>query len=224
MLRRLFFMAILLPTLAVAAEDAGPKPPPWHLIDIWWDIGQDTAFESYIYSHENDENIFVGALRFPGENLVLARKLASFVEIYGQPIPVEQIPKLTVTFGNLRVNGTPVEKPSATAMYPKRVPDYAEALAQDGQVERLPAPASTCPRETCIVTTAPVQPGEAGCRPTLTRTPGATRLCWSDRSEHAVVRESLFVVQWVRIPPDQSPARQVGSQPCDDIGNDIGDA
>ena len=77
---------------------------------------------AFVYSHENDENIFVGALRFPGENLVLASKLASFVEIYGRPIPVEQIPKLTVTFGNLRVNGQPVEKPSATAVYPKRSP------------------------------------------------------------------------------------------------------
>jgi hypothetical protein len=89
---------------------------------------------AFVYSHENDENIFIGALRFPGENLVLARKLASFVEIYGQPIPLEQIPEVTVTFGNLRVNGSPVEKPSATAVYPRQVPDYAEAVAQDGQL------------------------------------------------------------------------------------------
>ena len=47
MWHRLFFMTLLLPTLATAAEDKGPKPPPWHLIDIWWEIGQDTAFESY---------------------------------------------------------------------------------------------------------------------------------------------------------------------------------
>jgi hypothetical protein len=257
MLCRVALLAILFPAVALAAEDNGPKPPPWHLLDIWWDIGRDTAFESYsidatisddvpptvnlyvapigiaqlsgtkfyggiqtqadgytkrdhrlrkigpgflmsmwgqrspdairpsagglwqssghegdfvsvrrpyewkkgtftyrvvrmdreviegkpctwigafVYSHENDENIFVGALRFPGENLVLARKLASFVEIYGRPIPVEQIPKVTVTFGNLRVNGTPVEKPSATAVYPKRIPDYAEAVAREGQL------------------------------------------------------------------------------------------
>ena len=56
------------------------------------------------------------------------------MEVYGQPIPVEQIPKVTVTFGNLRVNGTPVVKPSATAVYPQRVPDYAVAVAQDGQL------------------------------------------------------------------------------------------
>ena len=257
MLNRLFFVTLLLPTLATAAEDNGLKPPPWHLIDIWWDIGQDIAFESYsidatisddvpptvnlyvapigiaqlsgtkfyggiqtqadgytnrdqhlrkigpgflmsmwgerspdairpsaggfwqssghegdfvsvrrpyewkkgkytyrvvrmdrevvegkpctwvgafVYSHENDENIFVGALRFPGENFSLARKLASFVEIYGRQIPLEEIPKVTVTFGNLRVNGTAVEKPAATAVYPRGIPDYAEAVAQDGQL------------------------------------------------------------------------------------------
>jgi hypothetical protein len=55
--------------------------------------------------------------RFPGENLVLRGKLASFVEIYRRLIPVEQTPNATVTFGNLRVNGTPVDKPSATAVY-----------------------------------------------------------------------------------------------------------
>ena len=47
---------------------------------------------------------------------------------------MEQIPKVTVTFGNLRVNGTAVEKPSANAVYPKGVPDYADAVAQDGQL------------------------------------------------------------------------------------------
>ncbi len=255
--RALVLTFLLLPAAAPAAEDTDVAPPPWHLIDIWWDIGEDRAFESYsidatisddlpptvnlyvaplgiaqlsgtmfyggiqtqadgntrrdqrlrkigpgflmsmwgerspdairpsagglwqssghegdfvsvrrpyewkkgrytyrvvrmdrevvdgkpctwvgafVYSHDNDENIFVGALRFPGENLVLGRKVASFVEVYGRPIPVDQIPKVTVTFGNLRVNGTPVEKPSATAVYPRRVPDYAEAVVQDGQL------------------------------------------------------------------------------------------
>jgi hypothetical protein len=89
---------------------------------------------AFVYSHEKDENIFVGALRFPGENLVLDGKLASFVEIYGPRIPVEDIPSVTVTFGNLRVNGEPVENPSATAVYARGVPDYAEAVAEDRKV------------------------------------------------------------------------------------------
>jgi len=89
---------------------------------------------AFVYSHEKDENIFVGALRFPGENLVLDKSLASFVEIYGPRIPVEDIPEVTVTFGNLRVNGEAVKNPSATALYPKDVPDYAEAAGEDGNV------------------------------------------------------------------------------------------
>jgi hypothetical protein len=87
----------------------------------------------FVCPHEKEENVFVGALRFPGENLVLSRKVASFVEVYGRRIPVTEIPKVTVTFGNLVINGKPV-KASATAIYPKKVPDYAEAVAKDGAV------------------------------------------------------------------------------------------
>ncbi len=82
---------------------------------------------AFVFSHDKHENIFVGALRFPGEQLVLSRKVASFVEIYGGSIPVEQIPKLTVTFGQLKVNGEPKKNPAVEAIYPKDVPDYAKA-------------------------------------------------------------------------------------------------
>lgn len=89
---------------------------------------------AFLHSHTKDENLFVGALRFPGENLVLDKSLASFVEIYGPRIPVEEIPEVTVTFGNLRVNGETVENPSATAVYPKGVPDYAETVVDNGRL------------------------------------------------------------------------------------------
>lgn len=85
---------------------------------------------AFVYSHEKDENVFVGALRFPGENLVLSRKIASFVEIYGRRRPVADIPKLTVTFDALKVNGKPIKPSFADAVYPKGVPDYAEAKPQ----------------------------------------------------------------------------------------------
>jgi hypothetical protein len=101
-------------------EEAGGKARTW--------VG------AFVYSHDRDENVFVGALRFPGTGLVLSRKLASFVEVYGPRIPVADIPKVTVTFGNLRVNGRPVDRPAASAVYPKGVPDYAEAAARDGAV------------------------------------------------------------------------------------------
>ena len=90
---------------------------------------------AFVNNHERDENIFVGALRFKGEKLVLGKSLASFVEVYGKQRPVADIPKLTVTFGNLRVNGTVIPNPSAKAVYPKGVPDYADASWREGQVE-----------------------------------------------------------------------------------------
>jgi hypothetical protein len=37
-----------------------------------------------------------------------------------------------VTFGNLSVNGKPVNVVSADANYPKKVPDYAGVVAKDG--------------------------------------------------------------------------------------------
>ncbi len=82
---------------------------------------------AFVYSHTRDENVFVGALRFPAEKLVLARRLASFVEIYGRRIPVEKIPKVQVTCGNLKVNGQVITRPGVMAVYPKGVPDYAAA-------------------------------------------------------------------------------------------------
>src|SRR5262249_6212060 len=52
---------------------------------------------AFVYSHQKDENVFVGALRFKGERLVLDRKVANFVEVYGRQRPVADIPKVTVT-------------------------------------------------------------------------------------------------------------------------------
>ena len=89
---------------------------------------------AFVYSHDKDENVFIGALRFKGESLILARKVANFIEVYGQRIPVAEIPKVTVTFGNLQVNGKPVKVAWAEANYPKKVPDYADVKAKDGSL------------------------------------------------------------------------------------------
>lgn len=89
---------------------------------------------AFVYSHALDENVFIGALRFPKDDLVLSRKVASFVEVYGRRIPVAEIPKLTVTFANPRVNGEPVTLSKVEAIYPRDVPDYADTRWRDGQV------------------------------------------------------------------------------------------
>ncbi len=89
---------------------------------------------AFVRSHELDENLFVGALRFPGDAPVLAAQVASFVEVYGPTIPVEEIPRATVTFGPLKVNGKAVAPRKVEAIYPRGVPDRAEAGVRDGRV------------------------------------------------------------------------------------------
>ena len=95
-------------------------------IDLYVDPAHRQQFEEVM--------IRFGALRFDGENLQLEKNIASFVEIYGRRIPLEQIPKLIVTFDNLRVNGRPPKQLHATATYAPRVPKYAEATAVERAV------------------------------------------------------------------------------------------
>jgi hypothetical protein len=89
---------------------------------------------AFVYSHEKDEHVFIGALRFKAEDLVLSKRVASFVEVYGHRIPVTEIPKVTVAFGNLKVNGKAADVSAVQAVYPKSVPDYADAELKDGWV------------------------------------------------------------------------------------------
>lgn len=89
---------------------------------------------AFVTAHEKDETIFIGALRFKGENLKLSPKLASFVEVYGPRKPVAEIPRVTVTFGNLQVNGKAATVKAVEAIYPDGVPDYAEAKPKNQSV------------------------------------------------------------------------------------------
>ena len=41
----LLSLALVLPTSH--ADDRKYAPMPWHLVDLWWDLGKDTPFESY---------------------------------------------------------------------------------------------------------------------------------------------------------------------------------
>lgn len=60
--------------------------------------------------------------------------MANFVEVYGRRKPVADIPKVTVTFGPPVVNGKTPKNPTAKAICPKGVPDYADSLAKDGSL------------------------------------------------------------------------------------------
>ena len=70
----------------------------------------------------------VGALKFPGRILKLGRTVISFVELYGQAIDPDTMPKTRITFGDLRINGAPAKLKYATAYYPWDVPPHAGAV------------------------------------------------------------------------------------------------
>lgn len=89
---------------------------------------------AFVNSREKNENIFVGALRFKGEQLVLDPKVANFVELYGRRRPIAEIPKVTISFGPPIVNGTVAKIRLLEAIYPKNVPDYADAVVKDGSL------------------------------------------------------------------------------------------
>lgn len=86
-----------------------------------------TWVAAFLHSQERQENIFIGALRFPGRDLVLKNSIASFVEIYGPRRPVAEIPHLTITFGNLKLNHRPIPLTRCEAIYPRGVPDSAQS-------------------------------------------------------------------------------------------------
>ena len=78
----------------------------------------------------------IGALRFPGgPEPHLGRSLASFIEAFGPPITPESLPKITVTFSNLRINDRPATPTGGLALYNDDVPAMAEAfVAGPGEV------------------------------------------------------------------------------------------
>lgn len=90
---------------------------------------------AFVHVHQTDEHIFIGGLRFPTSELKLSKSVASFVEVYGPRRPTSEIPKLTVRFGNLKINNAPVDWKKVDAIYPEGVPDFADATADENWVK-----------------------------------------------------------------------------------------
>lgn len=90
----------------------------------------------FVYSHEKDENFFVGGLRFEGESLKLTKRPASFVAVFGEKEQglVEKIPRLEIRLENLKVNNELVKPPLVMAHYEKDTPDYADAKLSGGAI------------------------------------------------------------------------------------------
>ncbi len=98
---------------------------------------------AYLYSHDRDETLFFGALRFKGEDLRLSRQLCMFVEVYERPIPVQEIPSVVIKFSNLRVNDGHIENLKFTANYPPKVPDCADVERVDDVITITVKPVET---------------------------------------------------------------------------------
>lgn len=93
-----------------------------------------TWVDGFVYSHKDKKTVKIGSLRFAGAKLVLGRRLAGFIEIYGPRIPLEKIPQITVTFEAWRINGKATPPQSALAYYPRNVPQYAGSKVEGKQV------------------------------------------------------------------------------------------
>ncbi len=74
----------------------------------------------------------IGRLRFDGVKLKIDRNsVCSFVEIYGDNIPISKIPPGRFSFENLRVNGAPVEIMRRFVVFPEDAPSVANAIRQE---------------------------------------------------------------------------------------------
>ena len=90
--------------------------------------------DAFVYSHKEKKTVQIGSLRFDGAKLVLGRRLAGFIEIYGPRIPLTSIPKITVTFEAWRINGKATPPQSALAYYPRNVPQYVNSKVEKKQI------------------------------------------------------------------------------------------
>lgn len=91
-----------------------------------------TWFHCLVRSHQDGRTTYIGSLRFEGQAFTFWPRHAAFVEIYAtSKIPRSGIPKVGVTFGYPRINGTPPPLKQATAHYnPGQSPACATAYAE----------------------------------------------------------------------------------------------
>ena len=58
----------------------------------------------------------------------LSESLAIFVELYGSPISISQVPKCKIEFSNITINSIEQIPKTISAVYPKKFPQMARAL------------------------------------------------------------------------------------------------
>jgi hypothetical protein len=93
-----------------------------------------TRFDASLRRAGSDKPAHVASFRVPGEGLLLSRQVACSVAIRATDPPPGVVPRMTITFCNLRVDGKPVEGLTALAEYPEGGPKFVEATGQGTSV------------------------------------------------------------------------------------------
>jgi tetratricopeptide (TPR) repeat protein len=93
---------------------------------------------AYVYSHQTKEELFVGALRFPGPTFDFAGNVGGMVEVYGNPEAFpKSLPSTEVSIGNVRINDKAQKAFALTVEYPADVPHWARAEGRSEAPEKL---------------------------------------------------------------------------------------
>lgn len=92
----------------------------------------------FIYSYEDKTDKYMGAVRFPGKSITLKTgSLYSFVEIYGLPVPVDQVPNRIIGFSNLRINHKIFPLRNVSIGYQKGTNNTGKVVASEKELKLL---------------------------------------------------------------------------------------
>jgi hypothetical protein len=86
---------------------------------------------------KTDECLFIGALRFRGEDIHLEPHFTAFLEVFKKPTSVAGIPKASVTLESISVNDKETKIIQAWAVFDDDVPEYGNATIHDGKITLL---------------------------------------------------------------------------------------
>lgn len=97
--------------------------------------GKATWFTCRVKDHQTGKTEDIGSLLFEGEAFEFWARHSAFVEVYAtSKIPRSGIPKVNITFGLPRINGSPAKVTKASAFYPNKgtagAPDCAQVRAK----------------------------------------------------------------------------------------------
>lgn len=89
---------------------------------------------AFVHEHKTGKEIFVTALRFPGDKLVHNGKSAAFMEFYATeklhtPPDIASLPPLEVKFSNVRFNGGPAALTKVSANFIREAMKRGDGLA-----------------------------------------------------------------------------------------------